>query len=246
MQCLARLLAALLALAILPVQAAAEDAGGVLILGDSNAEGPFGGALYNALRTTSDPVTHRPLNVSIFAKCGAGANDWTSRDYARIDCGAWACNGRPIALCMHFNRGAIPPLADLYADLGATRRVTILALGLNMIIGRRSEKLRDAERLIAAIHANSSACIWIGPPEPGDLFVDPDRYEDFIADLRATVRNAGCRYIRSDDKTDRRNVARRDDHYSRDDAIAWARAVLVELERPSDEGDRPLLALLAK
>jgi hypothetical protein len=246
MQRFARLLAALLALAVLPASACAEDAGGVLILGDSNAEGPFGGALYNALRATPDPVTRAPLKVSIFAKCGAGANDWTSRDYARIDCGAWACNGETISRCRHFKGGAIPPLADLYADLGATRRVTILALGLNMIIGRRGEKLRDAERLIAAIHASNSACVWIGPPEPGDLFVDPDRYEDFIADLRATVRAAGCRYIRSDDKTDRRNVARRDDHYSRDDAVAWAREVLAELGRPSHDGDKPLLAMLAK
>ena len=245
MQRFARLIAVLLALA-LPVQAMAEDAGGVLILGDSNAEGPFGGALYKALRDTPDPVTRAPLKVSIFAKCGAGANDWTSREYARIDCGAWACNGAPIAHCKHFRDGAIPPLPDLYADLRANRRVTIVALGLNMILGRRSTKMHDAERLIAAIRANNSACSWIGPPEPGDLFVDPDRYEDFIADLRITVRNAGCRYIRSDDKTDRRNVSRRDDHYSADDATAWARQVLAELHKPAHDGDKPLLAMLAK
>ncbi len=246
MQRFARLLAALLALVLLPMQALAEDAGGVLILGDSNAEGPFGGALYNALRATPDPVTRAPLRVSIFAKCGAGANDWIERDTARIDCGAWACNGETISRCRHFKGGTIPPLPDLYADLGASRRVTIVALGLNMIIGRRASKMRDAERLIAAIHDNRSACIWIGPPQPGDLFVDPGRYADFIADLRTTVRAAGCRYIRSDDKTDRRNVSRRDDHYSHDDAIAWARQVLAELNRPAHDGDKPLLAMLGK
>jgi len=241
----ARALAALLALAAAPAQAA--DSAGVLIIGDSNAEGPFGGALYNALRATPDPITHAPLKVSIFAKCGAGANDWTSREYARIDCGAWACSdGQAISSCRHFKGGSIPALPALYADLGAARRVTIAALGLNMIIGRRAEKLRDAERLIAAIRDNGSACIWIGPPEPGDLFVSPARYEDFIADLRLTVTRAGCRYVASDDKTDRRNVSRRDDHYSQGDAIAWARKVLAELHHPANPADRSLLALLAK
>jgi hypothetical protein len=228
--------------------AAAQDASsaGILILGDSNSEGPFGGLVYDTLRATRDPVSGKPLNVTIFAKCGAGANDWTSREYGAIDCGAWSCGaGMSLRDCRHFKGGHIPALRDLYAELQAPRRVTLAVLGLNMIIGNRREKLSDAERLIEAIHDNHSACIWIGPPQAGDLFVAIDRYESFIADLKRTVTASGCRYIASDDKTDRRNVERKDDHYSRDDAQAWARAVLRELDHPVNRTDKPLQALLA-
>ncbi len=55
----------------------------------------------------------------------------------------------------------------------------------------------------------------------------------------------GCRYIASDDKTDRRNIQRKEDHYSRDDAIAWARKVLDELDHPKSKLDKSLPALLA-
>jgi hypothetical protein len=231
----------------LPAAARAEDAArtaGVLILGDSNSEGPFGGTLYDSLRAMRDPKTGTPLKVSIFAKCGAGANDWTSREYAKIDCGAWRCDDdRELHDCRHFMGGTIPPLARLYDDLGAERRVTLVVLGLNMIIGHREQKLRDAQVLIDAIAANGSACIWIGPPQPGDLFVDPEVYESFVADLRRTVTRAGCRYIGSDDKTDRRNLGRhtKDDHYSREDAIVWARKVLAELARPVERGEKAML-----
>jgi hypothetical protein len=228
--------------------AGATGAAGVLMLGDSNSEGPFGGALYTALRAMRDPLTGSDLKVSVFAKCGAGANDWTARDYATIDCGAWACDDdRDISDCRHFKGGAIPPLPRLYENLGAERRVTLVVLGLNMIIGHRSEKLADAVRLIAAIHHNYSACIWIGPPQPGDLFVDPDVFESFVADLKRTVTREGCRYISSDDKTDRRDLGHhtKDDHYSREDAIAWARKVLAELAHPATPHDKPLLAMFA-
>jgi hypothetical protein len=236
-----------------PVVARAQDSdtppptpsgAGVLILGDSNSEGPFGGTMYDALRSMRDPKTGAPLKVAIFAKCGAGANDWTSREYAKIDCGAWRCDDdRPLRDCRHFMGGEIPTLGRLYDDLRAERRVTLVILGLNMIIGHRAEKLNDADVLIDAIQAHHSACIWIGPPQPGDLFVDPEVYESFVADLRREVTHDGCRYIGSDDKTDRRNLGRhtKDDHYSRDDAIVWARKVLAELARPVDAHDKPML-----
>jgi hypothetical protein len=222
-----------------------QQSAGILILGDSNSEGPFGGTLYDALRAMRDPVTGRPLNVTIFAKCGAGANDWTKRDYANIDCGAWSCGaGLSLRDCRHFKGGFIPPLPDLYAELQSGRRVTLAVLGLNMIIGNRAEKLRDAVALIAAIHAQHSVCIWIGPPQAGDLFVSVGRFESFVADLKQTVERNDCRYIASDDKTDRRNLGRKDDHYSREDAEAWARKVLYELAHPADKNDKSLLALL--
>ncbi|MEJ0025451.1 MAG: hypothetical protein WDN01_05425 [Rhizomicrobium sp.] len=244
------ILALLLACGLfLPLPARAQaDAAGVLVLGDSNSEGPFGGTLYDALSAMRDPVGGAPLKVAIFAKCGAGANDWTERDYANIDCGAWRCgDGRALRDCRHFVGGSIPPLARLYDDLGAARRVTLVVLGLNMIIGKRAQKLRDAEKLIAAIREQNSACIWIGPPQPGDLFVDPDVFDSFVADLRRTVTRSGCRFVASDDKTDRRDLGRhtKDDHYSRDDAIAWARKVLAELVHPPARADKPLLALFA-
>lgn len=246
-----RVLLSLFVACALAVAAQAESApapaGGVLILGDSNAEGPFGGTLYNALRATRDPATGKPLAVSIFAKCGAGANDWVDRDAANIDCGAWTCAGeQSLRDCHHFRGGFIPPLRDLYAELGTPRRVTLVALGLNMIIGKRSTKLRDAERLIDAIHAEHSACIWIGPPEPGDLFVAPEKYESFVADLKQTVLANGCRYIASDDKTDRRDlgVHTKDDHYGKDDAIAWAGKVLDELHHPRTPNAKSLLDML--
>lgn len=219
---------------------------GILILGDSNCEGPFGGALYDALRTMRDPTTGRTLAVKIFAKCGAGADDWIVKEKSLIDCGAWVCGGgRPIKDCLHSRGGHIPPLAELYADLGAERKVTVVALGVNMVIGNRQRKLRDAENLIAAIHAQGSACIWIGPPETADMFVPPKTFDSFAADLKRTVTASGCRYVASDDKTDRRNLGRntKDNHYAPDDARAWAQKVLFELEHPVG-GDRSLRDML--
>jgi hypothetical protein len=219
---------------------------GILILGDSNSEGPFGGTLYDTLRAMRG--ARSGIAVKMFAKCGAGANDWIDRDAANIDCGAWICDdGRPASSCRHSWGGTIPPLPELYADLHADRRVTLVVLGLNMIIGRRARKLEDATNLIAAIHAQHSACIWIGPPQPGNLFVPPSTYESFVDDLEHTVARNGCRYISSDDKTDRRNLGEntKDDHYSKPDAEAWARKVLYELDHPVDRDDTPLKDLLA-
>jgi hypothetical protein len=227
--------------------AAPAESAGILILGDSNSEGPFGGTLYDTLREMRDARSGAQIAVKMFAKCGAGANDWVERDAANIDCGAWICDdGRPASSCRHSWGGTIPTLPDLYSDLHARRRVTLVVLGLNMIIGSRARKLDDAVNLIAAIHAQHSACIWIGPPQPGNLFVPPSVYESFIDDLEHTVTHNGCRYISSDDKTDRRNLGEntKDDHYSRPDAQAWARKVLYELDHPVGHGDTPLNELL--
>ena len=244
---LRKIIALLIAFAFLGAAHGETSAAGILILGDSNSEGPFGGALYDSLRALHEPGAAKPLNVTIYAKCGAGANDWIDKEYSNIDCGAWSCGaGLSLRDCRHFKDGNIPPLRDLYAELQSPRRVTLVVLGLNMIIGNRKRKLHDATRLIAAIHAQQSACIWIGPPQPGDLFVAPSTYESFVADLRATVTANNCRYIGSDDKTDRRNLGfhTKDDHYSRDDAVAWARAVLKELDHPVYRTDKSLLAML--
>ena len=216
---------------------------GILILGDSNSEGPFGGTLYDTLL-----AKRATFSVKMFAKCGAGANDWIERDAANIDCGAWICDGgRPASSCRHSWGGTIPTLPDLYADLHAERRITLVVLGLNMIIGRRAQKLEDATNLIATIHAQRSTCIWVGPPQPGNLFVPPSEYESFVADLERTVTRNGCRYISSDGKTSRHDLGEntKDDHYSKPDAEAWARKVLYELDHPIARGDRPLSELLA-
>lgn len=231
----------------LAAPAFAENIGGVLVLGDSNAEGPFGAEIYNSLRALHDPVGGEPLRVTIYAKCGAGANDWTSREYAVIDCGAWTCDrGREISSCHHFMHGSIPPLPELYATLNARRTATVIILGLNMIIGNRQEKIVDAERLIRAVHDNNSTCIWVGPPQAGDGFVSVAKYESFIADLRDVVTSNGCRYISSADKTDRRVFGEhsRDDHFDRDDAVAWADRVLGELNHPVSVREKSLLDAL--
>jgi hypothetical protein len=227
---------------------APSETAGILILGDSNSEGPFGGTLYDTLLAIRPPGSGVAINVKMFAKCGAGANDWIERDAANIDCGAWICDsGRPASSCRHSWGGTIPTLPELYSDLHAQRRVTLIVLGLNMIIGRRAQKLEDATNLIAAIHAQHSACIWIGPPQPGNLFVPPSVYESFVDDLERTVTRNGCRYIASDDKTNRRNLGEntKDDHYSKADAEAWARKVLYELDHPAGRSDKPLSELLA-
>ena len=225
--------ASLLAVGLCLPASAAPGPAGVLVLADSNGEGHFGGTLYDGLRAFRDGTTGAPLKVSIFAKCGAGAIDFTSREWARIDCTAWACDGgRPISQCRHFNGGAIPELAELYRTLGAERRVTVVVLGINMVFGDKKAKLGEAVALIDALKANNSGCIWVGPPQAGEGFVAVERFERFVADLETTVTAHGCRYIASDDKTDRRDfgAGSKDDHYDKSGAIAWAKKVLAEME----------------
>jgi hypothetical protein len=238
--------AVLLFLLLAPSARAAAPAGaaGILILGDSNSEGPFGGRLYDALGARRDPLSGDRLKVSIYAKCAARADDWLDPARAPFICGAWICdNGRVLGFCPHLREGASPPLHRLYAALGAARHVTLVALGVNMLWGDTDKHLRDAAALAAAIRAEGSVCIWIGPPQTGPEFVTVYAYEHITAALRAAVTRAGCRFIRSDDKTDRRHIAPREDHYPEADAVAWADAVLDELDHPPDPADKPLMSL---
>lgn len=70
-----KVLALIVAFAFLGAAHGETSAAGILILGDSNSEGPFGGALYDSLRALHEPGAAKPPNVAIYAKCGAGAND---------------------------------------------------------------------------------------------------------------------------------------------------------------------------
>ncbi len=239
--------ASALAALLQPPFAHAADGGraGVLILGDSNSEGPFGLTLHDTLRALRDPLSGTRLKVSIYAKCGAGARDWTNADYARIICTAWErSNDRILAECAHVRDGVAPSLQDLYMNLDAPRKVTLVALGLNMEWGGRELKQQEAADLIAAIGREGSACVWIGPPQAGPEFMPLLVQEQFMRELKATVIANGCRYISSDDKTDRSHIAPKEDHYSEADSIAWAERVLDELQFPRDARERSLFELL--
>ena len=137
-------------------------------------------------------------------------------------------------------------MPQLYDTLNARRTATVIVLGLNMIFGNREKKLADAEKLIAAVHDNDSTCIWVGPPQAGDGFVGVAKYESFIADLKDVVTANGCRYISSADKTDRRvfGAHSSDDHFDRNDAVAWADRVLAELNHPVSVREYSLLDAL--
>lgn len=237
--------AALVTWALPSLAQAGDDRAGILILGDSNSEGPFGLTLYDALRSMRDPVGGKKLNVAIYAKCGAGARDWINRDYAKIICTAWECsNDRILAECEHFNGGETPTLQELYDNLDAARKVTLVALGLNMLGYGSDIHMDEAAQLIAAIKKAGSACVWVGPPQAGAKFFPLIGQARFLAALKDTVIKNGCQFIDSTDKTDRADIPEKEDHYPEDKAIAWANRVLEELRNPLTPGDRSLNQLL--
>jgi len=79
--------------------------------------------------------------------------------------------------------------------------------------------------------------------------VPPQTYESFVADLKDVVNpRTAAATSPATTRTDRRNlgVHSKDDHYSKEDAIAWAAKVLKELHRPASPADKPLLALFGE
>ncbi len=103
-------------------------------------------------------------------------------------------------------------------------KVTVVALGTNMIKGKRDQTESEARSLILKIKEAGSQCVWIGPPQAALFFSPETKFNEFVEKLEAFVESEGCRFVSSVDKTARENL--NDSmglHYGCKDAETWAK-----------------------
>lgn len=111
-------------------------------------------------------------------------------------------------------------------------KVTIVALGTNMIKGKRDQTESETRSLILKIKESGSQCIWIGPPQAAVFFSPQAKFNEFVEKLEAVVESEGCRFISSVDKTSRENL--NDSmglHYGCKDAETWAKKTVPVLKQ---------------
>jgi hypothetical protein len=216
----------------------------ILFIGDSESLGYFGAQLYRSLSNEPDPKTGRPLRVWSFWTCGSDAATWLSGGTSY--CGIRTCNGAGDCARDHGpldrpGRVRYAPLARYVEQVKP--RVTLISLGSNALTTRIAAfhayynvYLDIAARLVRAVQAAGSRCIWIGPPQVA-LTTKPEAdYRRFVTDLGRAVRAAGCGYVDSNPLSDRKYVLARDSegiHYSGAGERDWEMRVWVQL--------RPLL-----
>lgn len=90
--------------------------------------------------------------------------------------------------------------------------------------------MNDVIAVIRLINEAQSQCIWIGPPQAGTKYISVTKYEEFVELLKNTVTANGCRFIDSNNKTDRRTITDSMGlHYNCRESEAWAAKILVEI-----------------
>lgn len=110
-------------------------------------------------------------------------------------------------------------------------KVTVVALGTNMIKGKRDQSESEARSLILKIKEAGSQCIWIGPPQAALFFSPEAKFNEFVEKLESVVESEGCRFVSSVDKTARENL--NDSmglHYGCKDAETWAKKTIPVLK----------------
>ncbi len=198
----------------------------ILYVGDSHSYGCFGQVLDKELRALENPMTHRPFVVRSSATCGSASSSWLSPNGHSTGCGYRACD---IAnKCVKANTGKSQSLNEL---LKLKPKVTVVALGSNMLKAKPEKTAADVLKMISLIKESKSECIWVGPPQAAEFFMPISSYNTFVEALQHTVESQGCRYISSDSKTARGNL---NDtmglHYDCKNGTAWAGKVLNQMK----------------
>ncbi len=213
----------LFALLAIPAMAGSAD---ILVIGDSHATGCFGTSLYDQLETFRPIGSANNARVHLIATCGSSVLSWTKDHSTR--CGFLDCApGAPCTLKARFSTtGSTASLDSLLAKLNP--RVTVVALGSNMLKWGWRNSQAQVAGLIATIHSRKSACLWIGPPTPGlqgSSCVAKGKYDEYIEKMKAFVEGLGCAFVHSGDYTESARVPASDPqcmHQGCKSATAWA------------------------
>lgn len=213
----------------------------LVFIGDSHSAGCFGQTLDESLRKTINPHTGKPYLVRSAAACGSSASSWLNKKGASTKCGHRICP--PKGACSVAAKGTSPPLEKLLAEAGPAPRprVTVIALGSNMLKSDFEKTRREAERLIDQALAAGSHCVWIGPPQATAGFMPVAAYDGFVERLKSAVEARGCQFVDSGSKTSRDSITDRAGlHYDCLAGREWARRVFEEIH-PRLRG--PVLAI---
>ncbi|MDZ4084409.1 MAG: SGNH/GDSL hydrolase family protein [Bdellovibrionales bacterium] len=196
-----------------------SHAADILYIGDSHSTGCFGRELDATLRTIKKTDAADKLAAVITqASCGTASSHWLKAKGHVTRCGALVCDEAGTCDSRSGKTDSIGSLLDK-----AKPKVTVVALGTNMIKGKRDQTESETRSLIMKIKEAGSQCIWIGPPQAALFFSPLTKFNEFVEKLEAIVESEGCRFVSSTDKTSRENL--NDSmglHYGCKDAQNWA------------------------
>ncbi|HCT99602.1 MAG TPA: hypothetical protein DF614_05965 [Methylococcaceae bacterium] len=125
----------------------------VLLIGDSHTVGVFGHALTHLLTETLPNVA-----ITTVASCGSDPKWWL--EGKPTNCGFWQRRADGVEIEEH--KAYTPKLDTL---LRSKPKLTLVALGSNIILMNEEERVTYTQALMAMIEKKSSRCIWIGPPD---------------------------------------------------------------------------------
>jgi len=195
----------------------------ILYIGDSHSTGCFGRTLdvsLRTLKTKENPQSaERPASVLTQASCGSASSHWLKSNGHVTRCGALICDASGACDSKIKKTDSIGILLEQEKP-----KVTVVALGTNMIKGKRDQTESEARSLILKIKEAGSQCVWIGPPQAALFFSPETKFNEFVEKLETFVESEGCRFVSSVDKTARENL--NDSmglHYGCRDAETWAK-----------------------
>jgi hypothetical protein len=195
----------------------------ILYIGDSHSTGCFGRTLDLSLRTlkTKENSQSPEKSVAVLtqASCGSASSHWMKSNGHVTRCGALTCDASGTCESRNSKTDSIGVLLEKEKP-----KVTVVALGTNMIKGKRDQTESETRSLIMKIKESGSQCIWIGPPQAALFFSPETKFNEFVEKLETVVESEGCRFVSSSDKTARENL--NDSmglHYGCKDAERWAK-----------------------
>jgi len=236
-----------------PPPVTGDHSSDVLFIGDSNAatdasrsSACFGAELYDKMTQKGDGNGH-PLTVQMDAMCLSSAQLWL-KSSVPTGCGYRECT--PGQACTSGASYTAPNVDALLAK--SKPRATVVQLGTNMLgIGWSGANGNEAaiKSIIDKITAAGSRCVWVGPPQPGQILLQKAKmnfndYLNFVQKMKSVV-TAGnrCTFVDSAGYTDWKTIPASDPygaHYPCAQSAAWADGVFNDQITHSLEGLHPI------
>lgn len=189
----------------------------ILYIGDSHSTGCFGRTLDVSFRTFR--TKERPALVVSQASCGTASSHWLKANGHVTKCGALICDQSGTCDSRNNKTDSLGGLLEKEKP-----KVTIVALGTNMIKGNRIQFESETRSLLLKIKQAGSQCVWIGPPQAAEFFYPLTKFNEFVEKLESIVESEGCRFVNSVDSTSRENLSdSMGIHYGCKDAEIWAK-----------------------